>query len=113
MKYLIVPESIAKKYIPAPLDGYNKELNPLDLTTYVQVSMTAQCENMAVTGTYDTALPQPIVDNILRLTGKDICGHAVWSYAKNSIFGELLPITRQGVFIKEVYEHITENFPRL
>lgn len=47
---------------------------------------------------YDTALPQTWVDAAYD-RGWDVVGHFVWSYEKNTLVGNPLPVTKEGLMM--------------
>jgi hypothetical protein len=56
--------------------------------------------------TFDTALPQDWVDEVVRRTGFDPFGHFVWSYDAPRTFGMAMPVTDVGVVILAWYDSL-------
>lgn len=84
------------------------EMDVLDINHYASVSIVDLAEKAGLK-VYDTALPQPWVDDVDKLTGFRIVGHAVWCYDRSSAFGEPVALTREGKTALEIYEHVVKN----
>ena len=53
---------------------------------------------------YDTALPQPWVDDMREHHGFDVRGHFVWNYDGSSTFGRPFPLTAEGEELMKVVD---------
>jgi len=56
---------------------------------------------------YDTALPQPWVDDVYDRTGVYPVGKVVWCYDEAKTFGAAFPLTREGAAMLARYRELT------
>lgn len=68
---------------------------PLYLLQAVRTSVQDLAKNVYGLSTFDTALPQPWVNNC-QSQGFDPRGVVVWSYDRHSTFGEPFPLTEEA-----------------
>lgn len=53
---------------------------------------------------WDYALPQDWVDEVISVTGKNPFGHIVWSYKDAGVFGKPVAITPLGATILKEFD---------
>ena len=106
--YVVVPRYIVSKYTEKPIpDVCLMELQTLDYPYYTNITTQDIGEKLELK-TFDVALPQDWVDDVVKYTGKSPVAHVVWSYDE-SLFGEPEPITREGSVILAIYNHIKKE----
>lgn len=112
-KFVVIPAYLLKSHISDSSADYignapEYQLKPEDFAYYSRTNMDQAAEIMGIKK-YDVALPQNWVDNVCRLTGKNPCGHVVWSYdgeGSSNCFGKPVGITREGKLLLEIYDHV-------
>lgn len=105
--YYLIDDHIAdiyfnKDYVAALKSNY--KVNLIDLIGLPNVSKQLVV-NLLAPKTYDWALPQMWVNDVIEMTGENPVGHFVWGYGN----GEPVPITREGVVILRVYERLKDE----
>jgi len=73
-------------------------------------TVSQAAERMYPGVTFDTALPQPWVNEMADLD-MDVRGNVVWGYPENSTFGFPLPVTTDGALM--VYSAYCQHLGRL
>ena len=67
----------------------------------IEMTIQERCKQMGLKS-YDTALPQPWVDDMRYKHGVDVLGHVVWSYDNAGVFGKPIGLTPEGVAMVEL-----------
>ena len=114
-EHYVLPKGILFRHLPNTLKSFLEKdshdsnmykLKPMDLYKYTNANMEDQASALGLK-IFDPALPLNVVKDIRKLTGQEIAGHAVYSYDFNR-HGDLVPITKQGEIIIQIYDHVRD-----
>ena len=112
-KFYIVSEYIVDHYLKPNVAEYLKsgkyanyetKIHDLDIPIYADVKISDQCKLLGMKS-FDSSIPIGFVHECQELLGQNPVGKVVMCYDKNS-FGVLTGITREGVQLMAIYNHI-------
>lgn len=110
-KQYVVPAIVVEQYHPE-LKQYLPEgilrMHIIDTPNYANVSTHELAKEMKLES-FDTALPQPWVDEFRDKTGFNPVGQMVWAYDNMPIWGEPIAVTRQAQVALDIFNHITRE----
>ena len=105
--YYAVPEYVVRNKLP-DLESFLPKIHPKIAWKYDQTSTEKLAKALGFIN-FDTALPQPWVDDFKNQTGFDPVLNFVWCYDEESHCGYPEPITIEAEVAYEIFKHLEES----